>query len=172
MAKFPLQHAATAYLLERVCVRINFPVYSPCWGVCLHTLSTFCQPNAVTLCPYVCVSVWLCVLSARGAWPILWLFLDNRCIYILILDYLADSEEGFLSAWCMQTAITIPWSWVRKSLLYAFSPILALLTLAVSAIKTEPRQIRGCNRSSLSTKGWRKQQFNEGQCGLSFPQTH
>lgn len=93
-------------LVESVCVRINFPVYSLCWGVCLHTLSTFCQPNAVTLCPCVCVTV--CVLSTRGAWPILSLFLDNGCIYILILDYLADSEEGFLLARCMQTAITIP----------------------------------------------------------------
>ena len=105
---------------ERVCVRINFPVYSLCWGVCLHTLSTFCQPSTVTLCPCVRVCVTVCVLSAQGAWPILLLFLDNGCIYILILDYLADSEEGFLSAWCMQTTITIPWSWVRKSLLYSF----------------------------------------------------
>lgn len=29
---------------------------------------------------------------------------------------MADSEEGFLSAWCMQTAITIP---CKKCLLYA-----------------------------------------------------
>lgn len=55
---------------------------------------------------YVCVTV--CVLSAQGGWPILSLFLDNGCIYILILDYLADTDEGFLSAWRMQTAITIP----------------------------------------------------------------
>lgn len=91
---------------ECVCVRIHFPVYSVCWGVCLHTLSTFCQPSVVTLRPSVCVIV--CGLSAQGVRPLLSLFPDNRCIYILILDYLADSEEGFLSAWCMQTAITIP----------------------------------------------------------------
>lgn len=92
MAKVPWRHAATAYLWERVCVCINFLLYSLCWGMCLHTLSTFCRPSAVTLCP--CVR--LCVYSALwGTWPILLLFLDNGCIYILILDYLAEFDEGF-----------------------------------------------------------------------------
>lgn len=129
-AKFPWRHAATAYLWERVCVRINFSVYSLCWGVCLHTLSTFCQPNAVTLRPSLCVCVTVCVLSAQGAWPFLLLFLDNRCIYTLILDYMADLEEGFLSAWCMQTANTIPCGGVKN--VYCMpSSICVLLTWGI-----------------------------------------
>lgn len=101
-----------------MCACINFPRYSLCLGVRLHTLSTFCQHSAVTLCPRVCDCV--CVLSDPGAWPVPLLFLDNGCIYILILDYLADPEEASPSAWRMQTAITTPRSRARKSLLDAF----------------------------------------------------
>lgn len=59
MVKVPWRHAATAYLWERVCVCINFLLYSLCWGMCLHTLSTFCRPSAVTLCP--CVRLCVCI---------------------------------------------------------------------------------------------------------------
>ena len=122
MAKFPRRHAATAYLWERECVCALIFLCILSAGVCAcirwaHSASPVLWPCVPV---WECVCVTVCVLSAQGAWPILLLFLDNGCIYILILDYLADSEEGFLSAWCMQTTITIPWSWVRKSLLYSF----------------------------------------------------
>lgn len=104
-----------------MCVCINFSVYSLCWSVCLHTLSTFYQPSAGTL-GFLCLTNTqiVCIFSSLGDWPILSLFLDNDCIYVLILDYLATPTRGFLSAWCKQTIITMSWSCVRKSLLNAF----------------------------------------------------
>lgn len=44
----------------------------------------------------VCTCAPPCVHCALGPpWPILLLFLDNGCIYTLILDYTADLQEGF-----------------------------------------------------------------------------
>lgn len=89
------------------------------FGVC--ACIRWAHPDSPALWPCVPMCLTVCVLSSQGAGSILSLILDNGCIYILISDYLGDSEEGFLSAWCMQTLITMPWSCIRKSLLYAFS---------------------------------------------------
>lgn len=44
----------------------------------------------------VCTCAQPCVHSALGPpWPVVLLFLDNGCIYTLILDYTADLQEGF-----------------------------------------------------------------------------
>lgn len=48
----------------RVCVRINFPVYSPHWDMRLHTLNTFCQAASPALWPCVHAYVTLPVCSA------------------------------------------------------------------------------------------------------------
>lgn len=100
---------------------------------CVHTLIFLCvlsvgvcacirwaHSDSPVLWPCVSMSLTVCVLCAPGAGPILSLVLYNGCIYILIWDYLADCEEGFLSVWCMHTPITMPWSGIRKSLRYDF----------------------------------------------------
>lgn len=87
---------------ERVCVHsfsCVFPLLSCVPAYVKHIHHDYC--DLVSLCTSVCV------LNTQGAWPVLLLFLDNGCIYTLILDYMAVSEDGFLSDWCMKTAISI-----------------------------------------------------------------
>lgn len=96
--KFPWRHAATAYLRRGACARIHFSVYIRGQRVRLHTLKPFRRASAVTSCP-ISVSARahrrVYTLALGPPWPILLLFLDNGCIYTLILDYTADLQEGF-----------------------------------------------------------------------------
>lgn len=96
--KFPWRHAATAYLRKGACARIHFSVYFRGRRVRLHTLKPFRRGQRCDLMSHlrVCTCAPPCVHCALGPpWPILLLFLDNGCIYTLILDYTADLQEGF-----------------------------------------------------------------------------
>lgn len=92
---------------EGACPCIHSSVYPAGRSVSLHTLKPFCRAGAVTSCPVLVSArahVAVCTLGSTPpthllprshSWPILLLFLDNGCIYTLILDYAADLQESF-----------------------------------------------------------------------------